>query len=133
MNCIRSIGNVYGNNSIAVDDYGIGHSNVVNLIKYSPEIVKIDRFLVSEIEQDRTKQMVVKNVIDVARVNHFKVLAEGVETEAELRQVILLGVDFIQGYYTGHPTYEPIKAIDPDVKRAICEAYVLREELELCK
>ena len=119
---IRHIGNQNGNNSIAVDDYGAGHSNIINLINYKPEIVKVDRFLMTDIHMDESKQMIVKGVIDFARLNNIKVLAEGVETEEELRKVIELGVDFIQGYYTGRPSFEPVQSIDPDVVMIIQEA-----------
>lgn len=118
---IRSIGNTYGNNSIAVDDYGVGHSNVVNLINYSPEIVKVDRFLITDIQTDTTKQLIVRSLIDFARINNIKVLAEGVENADEMRQVIELGVDYIQGYYTGRPSTEPIEMIDRKVVNEILE------------
>lgn len=122
LSTIRHIGNLTGYNSIAVDDYGTGHSNIINLIKYKPEIVKIDRFLMTDIHMDESKQMIVKGVIDFARLNNIKVLAEGIETEEELRMVIELGVDLIQGYYTGRPSYEPVQQIDSDVKAIIVDA-----------
>lgn len=120
---IRFMGNEKGTNDIAVDDYGTGHSNLVNLIKYSPQIVKIDRFLMTDIHKDANKQMLVKGVIDFARANNIKVLAEGIETQDELSKVIEMGVDFIQGYYTGRPILDPVPEIDEKIKNEICEAY----------
>lgn len=124
LNTIRRIGNIDSGsyNSIAVDDYGTGHSNIVNLIKYSPQVVKIDRFLMTDIHLDESKQLVVKSVIDLAKMNNIKVLAEGIETEDELRKVIEMGVDYIQGYYTGRPALEIIDEINADVKRVIIDA-----------
>lgn len=119
---LRSIGNHNGNNPIALDDYGVGHSNIVNLINYEPDIVKIDRFLLTDIDVDETKQLVVGSIIDFARMRGIKVLAEGVESEQELRKVIEMGVDFIQGYFTGRPVKEPVETIDEDVRRIIVEA-----------
>lgn len=119
---VRRIGNPEGNNAIAVDDYGAGHSNIINLIKYKPEIVKIDRFLMTDIHKDESKQMVVRGVIDFARLNNIKVLAEGIETEEELRKVIEMGVDFIQGYYTGRPSFEPVMTINGEVKQILLDA-----------
>lgn len=116
---VRYVGNQEGNNLIAVDDYGTGHSNLVNLIKYAPQVVKIDRFLVTDIHKDTNKQMLVKGVIDFAKVNNIKILAEGVETKEELCKVINMGVDYIQGYYTGRPVAEPIAEIDPEIKELI--------------
>ena len=109
---------------IAVDDYGTGHSNIVNLLRYAPHIIKIDRFLISDIDKDLNKQMFVKSTIEFARMNQIKVLAEGVETSEELKTVIGFGVDYIQGYYTGRPEFEPISCVKPEIRKEILEAGV---------
>ncbi len=121
LNNIRRIGEGAESESsqIAIDDYGTGHSNIVNLMRYSPHIIKIDRFLVSNIHEDQNKQMFVRNTIEFARMNDIKVLAEGVETSDELRMVIGLGVDFIQGYYTGRPVATPIAEIVEEIQKEI--------------
>lgn len=89
---------------IAVDDYGTGYSNVSNLLRYMPDFVKIDRVLLSEIHKYPQKQHFVREIIDFCHDNGIKALAEGVETAEELRAVIHLGVDLIQGYYTARPS-----------------------------
>ena len=114
---IKSVGNVEGNNDIAIDDYGAGHSNIVNLMRYKPQIIKIDRFLIQDIDKDVNKQMFVHSTIDFARLNNIKVLAEGVETASELRTVLDFGVDYVQGYYTGRPAPEPIAEIAPEIRQ----------------
>lgn len=122
---LSSIRKMSGRNEtsrIAIDDYGTGHSNIVNLMRYSPQIIKIDRFLISDIHKDQNKQMFVRSTIEFARMNNIMVLAEGVETSNELRTVIDLGVDLIQGYYTGRPAAEPIGAIAADIKKEIVDA-----------
>lgn len=101
---------------IALDDYGSGYSNVNNLIRYTPKYVKIDRMLVSGINASEQKKHFVKSIVDYASKNNITVLAEGVETKEEMRCVISLGVDLIQGYYTGRPCAEPISAIDEEVR-----------------
>ena len=108
-----------GGNNVAIDDYGSGHSNIVNLMRYSPQIIKIDRFLVTDIHKDQNKQMFVRTTVEFAKMNDIKVLAEGIETSNELRMVIDLGVDYIQGYYTGKPSPEIVQNIDPDIKKEI--------------
>lgn len=122
LHAIRRLGNVEENNPIAIDDYGTGHSNIVNLLRYSPQIIKIDRFLITNIHEDANKQMFVKSTIEFARMNNIKVLAEGVETADEMRTVAEFGVDYIQGYYTGRPALEPIAEIDPKVRAELLEA-----------
>ncbi|MBR3468688.1 MAG: EAL domain-containing protein [Lachnospiraceae bacterium] len=104
-----------GNVQIAIDDYGTGHSNIVNLLRYAPQIIKIDRYLISGIDSDVNKQIFVKNTIEFAAMNGIKVLAEGVETLGELRSVIEYGVDLIQGYYLGRPQADPIAELEDKV------------------
>ncbi|HBI84957.1 MAG TPA: hypothetical protein DDX71_01510 [Ruminococcus sp.] len=98
---------------IAVDDYGTGYSNVTNLLKYSPNYVKIDRSLITNIQEEPKKQHFVTNIIEFAHANGFMALAEGVETAEELRAVIRFGVDLIQGNFTSLPNAAPLDAI-PD-------------------
>lgn len=105
----------------AVDDYGTGYSNIVNLLRYMPNYVKIDRMLLSEIQDNPQKIHFVKDIVDFARENKFKVLAEGVETKEELETVIKLGVDFIQGYYTSRPNSEIIDNISEEIKTQIIQ------------
>lgn len=114
LSLIRGINN--GTLPIAIDDYGSGHSNIVNLLRYSPQIIKIDRFLISGIHEDTNKQLFFRSTVEFAGLNGIKVLAEGVETAEELKCVIELGADLIQGYYTGRPAPEPIDEISAEIK-----------------
>ncbi len=107
---------------LAVDDFGTGHSNIVNLLRYAPQIVKIDRFLITDIHKDQNKQMFVSSTVEFARMNNIKVVAEGVETLDELETVVRLGVDLIQGYYTAKPAPEPISAIPDQIRNEIIMA-----------
>ena len=97
----------------AVDDYGTGYSNISNLLRYMPDYVKVDRSLLSGIQDSPQKQHFVREIIAFSHDNGIRVLAEGVETSEELRTVIWLGCDLIQGYYTGRPGPEILSAIDP--------------------
>ncbi|MBR3833993.1 MAG: EAL domain-containing protein [Lachnospiraceae bacterium] len=103
----------------AVDDYGTGYSNVTNLLRYMPNYVKIDRMLLSEIQDSPQKQHFVREIIEFAHNNDIMALAEGVETNEELQMIIALGVDLIQGYYTARPSREILTAIDKDVREEI--------------
>lgn len=104
----------------AVDDYGTGYSNIVNLLRYMPNYVKVDRMLLSGIQDNPQKQHFVKDIVIFAHENHFQVLAEGVETSEELRTVICLGVDLIQGYYTARPNADILGRIDSNIEEEIC-------------
>lgn len=107
---------------LAVDDFGTGHSNIVNLLRYAPQIIKIDRFLITDIHEDMNKQMFVKSAIEFARMNNIKIIAEGVETIEEYQTLAGFGVDLIQGYYTARPAPEPIVSISDEIKNRIIMA-----------
>ena len=96
----------------AVDDYGTGYSNVTNLLRYAPDYVKIDRELLSGIEDSPQKQHFVRDIIEFSHNNGIKALAEGIETRDELKTVVTLGVDLIQGYYIGMPAKEMVQSIN---------------------
>jgi len=106
---------------IAVDDYGTGYSNISNLLRYSPNYVKIDRSLISNIHEEPKKQHFVTNIIDFAHANGFMALAEGVETAEELRAAIRFGADLIQGNYTSLPSETPLIGIPDRIAAQICK------------
>lgn len=107
------------NMDIAVDDYGTGYSNVTNLLRYSPNYVKIDRSLIACIQEDPKKQHFVTNIIEFAHTNGFMALAEGVETMDELRAVIRFGADLVQGNFTAKPSAVPVDGIDDTLSALI--------------
>ncbi len=113
---------------LAIDDYGSGYSNTNSLLRYMPHIVKIDRFLVNGLEKDGRKRHFVSSVIEYAHANGIKVLAEGVETAMELRSVIHMGVDYIQGFYLAEPTKEFIPEISEKLRSEIVRINLQRHE-----
>ncbi|MBQ9895376.1 MAG: EAL domain-containing protein [Ruminococcus sp.] len=104
---------------LAIDDYGTGYSNSSNLLHYSPDYIKIDRSLISDIQNDLKKQQLVTSVIEFCHDNQLQSLAEGVETVQEMKTVIRLGVDMIQGYYTSKPKPLFLNSIAADIKDEI--------------
>ena len=104
---------------LAIDDYGTGYANSSNLLNSSPDYIKIDRSLISDIQNDLKKQQLVTSVIEFCHENQIKALAEGVETVQELKTVIRLGVDLVQGYYTSKPKPLFLNSISADVKDEI--------------
>lgn len=98
---IRNLGS-----DIALDDYGAGYSNEFTLLSGLYDIVKIDMKLVRDVDTDIKRQEILKSILNVAKYNNYKVLAEGVETESEVRILKKLGVHYFQGYYFGKPSLE---------------------------
>lgn len=105
--------------SLAIDDYGSGCSNTNNLLRYMPQIVKLDRLLITGIDRNAKKQFFVNSIISFAKENDMLTLAEGVETERELKTVVKLGVDMIQGYVAAKPNVEIIREIPENIKNII--------------
>ncbi len=118
----KNLGGESSGCQLAIDDYGAGYSNIVNLLRYKPQVIKIDRYLISDIHNDINKQMFVKSTIDFAQMNGIKTVAEGVETTEELQAVISYGVDLIQGFYTARPAPEPLYELNDKIKYEIVSA-----------
>ena len=88
---------------IAVDDLGAGYAALGALATLEPEIVKLDMSLVRDIDQHATKRRVVAAIANLCRELGSRVVAEGVETEAERQACIDSGIDLLQGYLFAKP------------------------------
>ena len=93
----------HGNSLIALDDYGSGFNDIEKVDLLNPEIIKIDRSLLTDVDKDTDKQQRIKNIIDRMHSYGIKVVAEGVETKGEFDCLVGLGADFFQGYYLARP------------------------------
>ncbi|MBD1391284.1 GGDEF domain-containing protein [Neiella sp. HB171785] len=91
---------------IAIDDLGAGFSGLKLWSELRPDIIKIDRYFVSQIHSDPLKKEFVRSIVSLAQTTGSKVVAEGIETDEELIQVQELGIDYGQGYLLGHPQPE---------------------------
>ena len=107
------------NAQIALDDFGTGYNNELALITMNPNIIKIDSAIVIGCDKDISRRTIIGNLVKLARTKQIIVLAEGVQTEEELRTVISCGVDLLQGYYFGHPLFEP-QPLANEVTELIC-------------
>lgn len=88
---------------IAVDDAGSGYSGLRQLLELRPQVIKLDRELVTNIHQDAAKIALIQMLGElVGRLDGW-LLAEGVETESELRVLQQLGVPLAQGYFLARP------------------------------
>ena len=104
---------------IAIDDFGTGYSNTMNLLRYSPDCVKIDRSLISGIDTKPTLRKLVSGIIEFIHENGYQALAEGVETYEELQVMIQLGSDLIQGYYVSKPKPIMLYEVSDGIRRDI--------------
>ncbi|MGI8590767.1 MAG: putative bifunctional diguanylate cyclase/phosphodiesterase [Nakamurella sp.] len=88
---------------LCLDDFGIGNSSLGYLRHFPVDIVKIDQSFTADLSTDEATRSIVRAVIDLSQVLDLTVVAEGVETLAELDQLAALGVDQAQGYLFGRP------------------------------
>ena len=104
----------------ALDDYGSGYSNENTLLELAPRFIKVDIAIIRGIDTSPDKQQILQNVVAYAHPRSMKIVAEGVETAAELRTVIELGADALQGYFLARPAIVP-GAIAPEAAAIIGE------------
>ena len=98
------------NAHLVLDDMGAGYSNLVRFAELEPKFIKLDRALITAIDQNPRKQIMVRHLTSLCRELGTQVVAEGIETVGELSAVIDCGVDYGQGYLLARPGF-PI----PDV------------------
>lgn len=97
---------------LALDDLGEGYSSLRRWSELRPHYVKIDKHFISGINQDPVKLQFVRSLQQIAINSGAKLIAEGVETRAELTLMRELGIGFGQGYYIGRPAYSPVVSLD---------------------
>jgi diguanylate cyclase (GGDEF)-like protein len=89
---------------LAIDDFGVGHGELKLLCDYQVDYLKIDRHFISGVDKNPRKRHLVKNVVNIAHVLGVRVIAEGIETEAEFLACREYGVDLVQGWFIARPT-----------------------------
>jgi len=104
----------------AIDDVGGGFASLESVVETSPEFLKIDRHIITELHNNRFKKSIVKFIVDFCNENNIMSIAEGVETKEEYKAVKDLGVDAIQGFYLHKPSaYIDTNKMTEDAKKQI--------------
>lgn len=99
---------------VAVDDFGTGYSNMSYLLRFPIDRLKIDASFVRGMTEDRHSLLIVKAIISLTHSLKMKVIAEGVETLAQLEHLRLLGCDQCQGFLFGRPA--PARAMEAELR-----------------
>ncbi len=92
---------------IAVDDLGTGYAGLKLWSEVKPDYVKIDRYFINELNHDPIKREFVRSIISLGTNINAKVIAEGIETEEEFKELVELGVTMMQGFLFARPNPLP--------------------------
>ena len=127
---------------IALDDVGKAFSNFNRISSLTPKIIKIDRNIITGIDKDYYKQEILLALCRLARKTGIKIIAEGVETKAELEFLIKSEVDIIQGYIFSAPNpaihwskknnHKNIKRLTPFIEKSMqgkVNAYLYKNKI----
>jgi len=95
--------------AIAIDDYGAGLSSLAYLKQMPARELKIDKMFVMQLTSSNRDPLIVRSTIDLAHAMEMEVTAEGVETQASLALLSVMGCDMVQGFLVGRPM--PIEAL----------------------
>lgn len=128
---------------IAIDDVGAGFASLRHVLRLDPEIIKLDQEITRGVEHDAGRAKLVGGLIAGASAVSTLVIAEGIETEAQLLRLLELGVRGGQGFFIGRPTdlraaveggnaaMASLRPVDaptsarPEPRRALCGARIL--------
>ncbi len=96
----------------AIDDFGSGYSGLGLLADFQTNIVKFDMALIRNIDQDKSRQSIIRNCLNLFADLNITPLAEGIETIEEMRWLQKAGVELMQGYLFAKPGFECLPAVD---------------------
>jgi len=102
---------------VALDDVGSGFAGLMLLADLNPDLIKIDRELVQGASKSEMHRIIVRALVQIARDSGCQILAEGVETEAELALMKSFGVDLFQGFLLGRPAPFPVSESSREGKK----------------
>ena len=88
---------------VAIDDYGAGFSSLAYLKRVPAQELKLDKMFISGLASSHRDPLLVRSTIDLAHALEMEVTAEGVESQAELALLRMMGCDLMQGYLISRP------------------------------
>jgi len=100
---------------IAIDDFGAGHAGLGLLVDVPANLLKLDMSLVRNIDSDTTRRTVAASLVHMSRELSIDVVAEGIETHAEMAALQSVGIHLMQGFLFGKPTTDVLaKPVTPE-------------------
>jgi diguanylate cyclase (GGDEF)-like protein len=117
---------------VAVDDAGAGHSSFKSIAELKPDYIKIDMSLVRGIDRSSTKQALMEAFALFSQRINAQIIAEGIETEEELRVLCRLGIPLGQGFLLARPGY-PLPLVEPDATVLLSAEQEKRNRTSSCR
>ncbi len=105
---------------VAIDDVGTRHSNLETVMALRPHFIKVSDVLVRGIAESRVRREMLRSLRHIADAIDAVIVAEGIETEADLQVLMDLGIRFVQGYFLGRPG-PPFPTVSPSVLSLVAE------------
>ena len=127
---------------VAIDDFGIGQSGYKMLYHTTPNIIKIDRFFLSDVDSDPKKKLLARQMVQLSTLMGCRVVAEGIETAGELLVCKEIGCHMVQGYFIQYPTldckelslkYSHVHTPSLSEKRISGDQAIIQKRLEVLK
>ncbi|HQT52158.1 MAG: EAL domain-containing protein [Phenylobacterium sp.] len=104
---------------VALDDFGAGHAGLNLLARFQPDLIKLDMELIRGLDASLPRRIIIDGVMKMCAALGVEVIAEGIETRAELDALREIGVRYIQGYLFAKPGFQSLPAVNPiDVRAA---------------
>lgn len=97
----------------ALDDFGAGHAGLALLARFQPDTVKLDMELIRGIDASLSRRIIVEGIISMCAKLGVGLVAEGVETQAELDALTSLGIRYVQGFLFARPGFEHLPVLAP--------------------
>jgi EAL domain-containing protein (putative c-di-GMP-specific phosphodiesterase class I) len=94
----------------AIDDFGAGYAGLNLLASFQPDLLKIDMEIIRGIADSAARQAIVAGILTMARALDITVIAEGIETQAELSALRDAGIELFQGFLFAKPAVESLPA-----------------------
>ena len=111
---------------IAIDDAGAGYSGLNLISDVNPSYIKLDMKLIRDINTDKLKYALVKGMVELSKTANINLIAEGIESKEELETLIVLGVQYGQGYFIQMPSSELEDIADVVISTIIITQYKLQ-------
>ncbi|MFL9864065.1 phosphodiesterase [Paraburkholderia fungorum] len=108
----------------ALDDYGTANASMNLWVRLQPDVVKIDRFFIHGISSDSLKFEAVRAMQHFANASGARLVAEGIEDEADLIVVRDMGIGCGQGYFFGRPHAQPARSVTDDARDALLSGHI---------